>query len=166
LPAFAPDEEISVLAAFAAVPALAFAQHWRQTPEAGLKPETVKVGRRESAEGSAEQLLRLLWARVSEALQEAVNMKDRAKITSTQNLFDRDPRGRTRLFDAAEQGLLQEVETMIFSLTGTGFYPQRLSFLEIHDNEGLTAADVAEQSGHKEIAELLRHERRRMEYFE
>ncbi len=48
LPAFAPDQETSVLAAFADVPALAFAQHWQQTPEAGLKPGTVKVGRRES----------------------------------------------------------------------------------------------------------------------
>lgn len=44
LPAFVPDEETSVVAAFADVPALAFAQHWRQIPEAGLKPGTVKVG--------------------------------------------------------------------------------------------------------------------------
>jgi len=55
---------------------------------------------------------------------------------------------------------------MIFSLTGTGFYPQRLGLIEIKDHEGLTAADVAEQNGHQAIANLLRGEMGRMEYFE
>ncbi len=55
---------------------------------------------------------------------------------------------------------------MIFSLTGTGFYPQRLGLIEIKDHDGLTAADLAEQNGHQAIADLLRGEMWRMEYFE
>ena len=54
---------------------------------------------------------------------------------------------------------------MISSLSRTGFYPQRLGFIQIEDNEGLTTADVAEQNGHKEIAELLRFEVWLMETF-
>ena len=84
----------------------------------------------------------------------------------TQALFHRDARGRTPLFYAAEKGLYQEVWAMIFSLTGTGFYPQRLGLIEIKDHDGLTAADVAEQNGHQAIADLLRGEMGRMEYFE
>ena len=82
------------------------------------------------------------------------------------DLFVRDSLGRTPLFYAVELGLMQEVRAMIFSLTGTGIFPQRLALLEKKDNEGLTAADVAEQNGHEEIAKLLRHEQIRMEYFE
>jgi len=55
---------------------------------------------------------------------------------------------------------------MIFSLSGTGLSPQRLSLITIKDLNGLTAADVAEQAGHKEIASLLRGEQGRMEFFE
>ena len=84
---------------------------------------------------------------------------------SSQELFDRDDRGRTPLFYAAEKGLRREVEAMIASLPSTGFYPQRLGFIQIEDNEGLTAADVAEQNGHKEIAELLRFKVWLMETF-
>ena len=75
----------------------------------------------------------------------------------TRDLFSRDARGRTPLFDAAEHGRLGEVKAMLASLPGTGFYPQRLGLIEIKDDDGLTAADVAEQRGHKEIAELLRY---------
>ena len=46
---------------------------------------------------------------------------------------------------------------MLANLTGTGFYPQRLGLIEMQDNDGLTAADVAERNGYKEIAELLRY---------
>jgi hypothetical protein len=80
--------------------------------------------------------------------------------------FARDGRGRTPLFYAAERGDPAEIERILQSLTGTGLYPQRLALLEIEDDEGLTAADVAESAGHAEIAELLRHERGRMEMFE
>lgn len=55
---------------------------------------------------------------------------------------------------------------MIVSLAGTGLAPQRLALISIEDQDGLTAADVAEQHGHLAIAELLRHEQLRMEYFE
>ncbi|HSV39934.1 MAG TPA: hypothetical protein VLI04_14345 [Nocardioidaceae bacterium] len=82
------------------------------------------------------------------------------------NPFARDERGRTPLFDAAEQGLEEAVTKMIFSLTGTGLFPQRLALLEIKDQDGLTAADVAERAGHSSIAELLRGEQQRMEFFE
>jgi hypothetical protein len=55
---------------------------------------------------------------------------------------------------------------MIFSLAGTGLSPQRLALIGIEDSSGLTAADVAEQAGHIEIANLLRGEQGRMEWFE
>lgn len=81
-------------------------------------------------------------------------------------LFARDAVGRTSLFYAAERGDLEEVRRMIFSLAGTGVLCQRLSLIEIKDSSGLTASDVAERAGHKEIAALLRSEQGRMEYFE
>ena len=80
--------------------------------------------------------------------------------------FARDSVGRTSLFYAAERGDLEEVRQIIFSLAGTGLWPQRLSLIEVKDSSGLTAADVAEQAGHKEIADLLRSEQMRMEFFE
>lgn len=70
------------------------------------------------------------------------------------------------LFAAAEQGRQEEVSQIIFSLAGTGFAPPRLALIAIEDNDGLTAADVAEQRGHQVIADLLRGERARMEFFE
>ena len=82
------------------------------------------------------------------------------------NLFQRDSLGRTPLFYAAEKGREEEVREMIFSLRGTGVFPPRLSLIARQDHEGLTAADVAEQNGHQEIARLLRAEQGRMEYFE
>ncbi|HZO88676.1 MAG TPA: hypothetical protein VFB38_10095 [Chthonomonadaceae bacterium] len=66
LPAFAPDEEASVIAAFAPLPALAFEQRWRQTPEAGLKPGHVKVGRCENA----------LWALAEMEDEDIFNLAD------------------------------------------------------------------------------------------
>lgn len=84
----------------------------------------------------------------------------------TENLFVRDEDGRTVLFAAAEQGRQEEVSRIIFSLAGTGFAPQRLALIAIEDNDGLTAADVAERGGHRAIADLLRGEQARMEFFE
>lgn len=84
----------------------------------------------------------------------------------SRHLFVRDESGRTALFAAAEQGRHEEVSRIIFSLAGTGFAPQRLALLVIEDNDGLTAADVAERGGHPAIAELLRGEQARMEFFE
>ena len=81
-------------------------------------------------------------------------------------LFDKDSLGRTTLFYAAERGDIDQVRRIIFSLTGTGLYPQRLGLIEIKDASGLTASDVAEQAGHKDIADLLRGEQMRMEFFE
>jgi hypothetical protein len=78
----------------------------------------------------------------------------------------RDSVGRTDLFFAAEKGDIEEVRRIIFSLTGTGVCCQRLSAIAKKDSSGLTAADVAEQAGHKEIADLLRGEQVRMEYYE
>ena len=82
------------------------------------------------------------------------------------NLFDRDSTGRTTLFYAAERGDLEQVHRIIFSLTGTGLSCQRLALIKIRDSSGLTASDVAEQAGHTEIADLLRREQMRMEFFE
>jgi len=81
-------------------------------------------------------------------------------------MFERDSNGRTALFYAAERGDIDMVRQMIFCLSGTGLSLQRLSLLVIKDLNGLTAADVAEQAGHKEIASLLRGEQGRMEFFE
>ena len=81
-------------------------------------------------------------------------------------LFDQDSAGRTTLFYAAEKGDLEQVRQIIFSLSGTGLSLQRLSLITIVDASGLTAADVAEQAGHVEIASLLRSEQGRMEFFE
>ena len=83
-----------------------------------------------------------------------------------QRIAEQDARGRTPLFYAAEQGLLEEVSEMIFRFRGTGVFPPRLALISIKDHSGLTAADVAEQNGHEEIARLLRSEQGRMEYFE
>ena len=82
------------------------------------------------------------------------------------DLFAQDSVGRTALFYAAERGDLKEVHRIIFSLAGTGLSCQRLSLFEIRDSSGLTASDVAEHAGHKEIADLLRGEQMRMEFFE
>ena len=82
------------------------------------------------------------------------------------DLFELDAHGRTPLFYAAEKGLEEEVIEMIFSLRGTGLSLPRLKLITTKDHSGLTAADVAEENGHKEIARLLRVEQGRMEYFE
>ena len=82
------------------------------------------------------------------------------------HLFEQDALGRTPLFYVAEKGLEQEVREMIYSLRGTGLSPTRLKLISTKDHSGLTAADVAEQHGHKEIARLLRIEQGRMEFFE
>jgi len=81
-------------------------------------------------------------------------------------LFEEDVAGRTPLFRAAEKGLEYEVREIIFSLRGTGLAPPRLALIATKDVLGLTAADVAEQNGHEEIADLLRSEQGRMEFFE
>ena len=85
---------------------------------------------------------------------------------NSRELFVLDERGRTLLFAAAEQGRHEEVARIIFSLAGTGFAPQRLALIAIEDNDGLTAADVAERAGHQAVADLLRGEQLRMEFFE
>ena len=85
---------------------------------------------------------------------------------SSSDLFAQDSAGRTALFYAAERGDLEEVRRMIYSLAGTGLWPQRLGLISIVDSSGLTASDVAEQAGHKEIADLLNSEQIRMEYYE
>jgi len=80
--------------------------------------------------------------------------------------FDCDAAGRTALFHAAEKGDMEEVHRIIFSVAGTGVCCQRLSLIQIKDESGATASDVAEQNGHAEIASLLRGEEMRMEFFE
>jgi hypothetical protein len=89
-----------------------------------------------------------------------------ANVTNRFDLFAQDSFGRTSLFTAAERGDLQEVRRIIFSLTGTGLGCQRLSLIQIRDSSGLTASDVAEHAGYREIADLLRGEQGRMEFFE
>jgi len=78
-------------------------------------------------------------------------------------LLEQDARGRTPLFYAAESGRMDEVWEIIFSFRGTGLSPTRLAVITTKDHAGLTAADVAEENGHEEIARLLRSEQGRME---
>ena len=87
-------------------------------------------------------------------------------MTRGTDLFARDALGRTSLFYAAERGDLEQVRQIIYSLAGTGLSCQRLALLVIEDSSGLTASDVAERAGHKEIADLLLGEQMRMEFFE
>ena len=87
-------------------------------------------------------------------------------MTNKSDLFAQDSGGRTALFYAAERGDIEQVRRMIFSLPGTGLWCQRLALIEIRDSSGLTASDVAEQAGHKQIADLLRGEQMLMEFFE
>lgn len=87
-------------------------------------------------------------------------------VERRKRLLAQDALGRTSLFYAAEKGLEREVKEIIFSFRGTGLSPTRLSLIATKDRSGLTAADVAEQNGHKEIAGLLRGEQARMEYYE
>jgi hypothetical protein len=81
-------------------------------------------------------------------------------------LLEQDALGRTPLFYAAEKGLEEEVWEIIFRFRGTGLCPPRLALITTKDHSGLTAADVAEQNGHQGIADLLRVEQGRMEFFE
>ena len=81
-------------------------------------------------------------------------------------LMARDGRGRTPLFAAAETGDRAAVEAIIFALRGTGAFPPRLTLLEVRDDGGRTAADVAAQAGHADVARLLRDEAARMRLFE
>jgi ankyrin repeat protein len=87
-------------------------------------------------------------------------------VTNRSDPFAQDSVGRTSLFYAAERGDLGQVHRIIFSLAGTGLSCQRLALIKIRDSSGLTASDVAEQAGHTEIADLLRGEQMRMEFFE
>jgi hypothetical protein len=111
------------------------------------------------------------WITATGHCQDGVWMA--TELQSAQNLaapaaavFARDALGRTRLFYLAAKGRREEVERVIFSLTGTGIFPQRQALLEIKDNDGLTAADAAERHGHDAIAALLRGELGRMDFFE
>jgi ankyrin repeat protein len=88
-----------------------------------------------------------------------------ARRERRKRLFEQDALGRTPLFYAAEEGLEEEVREMIFSLRGTGLGLARLKLITTEDHSGFTAADVAEQNGHNEIARLLRVEQGRMEYY-
>lgn len=81
-------------------------------------------------------------------------------------MFAQDREGRTALHHAAERGDLDAAWGMMRTLAGTGVFPPRKSLLEIRDNAGMTAAEVAAEAGHTELAEVLKHEWVRMELFE
>jgi hypothetical protein len=84
----------------------------------------------------------------------------------TQDNFKQDEEGRTPLFYAAQVGDKAIVGAIIFRERGTGLFPRRLALLQITDKQGLKAADLAEQAGRREIADLLRSEESRMEWSE
>lgn len=83
----------------------------------------------------------------------------------TDDPFEVDAGGRTRLFYLAQEGRDEEIERLLGKLPGTGFYPQRLGLLLTRDREGLTAADLAERHGHTALADLLRYKAWAMETF-
>ena len=80
--------------------------------------------------------------------------------------FKTDDLGRTPLFYAVAKDDRKEVESIIFSLSGTGLSCQRRALLAHKDNVGLTAIDLAEKLGHEGIRALLSAELGRMEFFE
>lgn len=80
-------------------------------------------------------------------------------------LFNKDNEGRTSLFHAAKEGDIQAVKRIIYSLSGTGLWPERLSLITNKDNNGKTAIDAAQQAGNDDIAQLLAGEQGRMEHF-
>ena len=82
------------------------------------------------------------------------------------DFFKTDERGRTGLFYAAERGNTEEVKAILNNLTGTGISCQRLALINLKDSEGLSAIDAAERAGKNDIAELLRIEKLRMEFYE
>ena len=87
-------------------------------------------------------------------------------IERRKRLLKQDTRGWTPLFYAAKEGDEEAVKEIIFRFRGTGMLPPRLALIATKDHAGLTAADVAEQNGHEEIARLLHGEQGRMEWFE
>ena len=82
------------------------------------------------------------------------------------DFFKTDKRGRTTLFYAAEIGDIEAVKAIIYKLVGVGVSCQRLALINRRDREGLTAIDVAEKAGNSEVADLLRGEKFRMEFYE
>ena len=82
------------------------------------------------------------------------------------DFFKTDKKGRTTLFYAAKIGDIETVKAIIYKLAGTGVSCQRLALIDQKDLEGLTAIDVAEKAGNREIVNLLRCEKMRMEFFE
>ena len=82
------------------------------------------------------------------------------------DFFKTDKKGRTTLFYAAEIGDVETVKAIIYKLAGTGVSCQRLALINQRDLEGLTAIDVAEKAENREIVDLLRCEKMRMEFFE
>lgn len=82
------------------------------------------------------------------------------------SFFKTDVRGRTTLFYAAEIGDIEVVKAIIYKLAGTGVSCQRLALINRKDMDGLTAIDVAEKTGNREIANLLQTEKMRMEFYE
>ncbi len=116
----------------------------------------------ESEEPNKEQGQAESTGGLRQAFREILDsLADRRRRLSQQDIV-----GRTPLFYAAENGLEEEVREIIFSFRGTGMFPPRLALITQKDVLGLTAADVAEQNGHEEIAQLLRSEEGRMEFFE
>ncbi|GAB4463877.1 MAG: hypothetical protein Kow0031_41690 [Anaerolineae bacterium] len=82
------------------------------------------------------------------------------------DFFKTDSTGRTTLFYAAEIGDIETVKAIIYKLVGVGISCQRLALINRKDAMGLTAIEVAEQAGNNEIADLLRSEKFRMEFYE
>ena len=84
----------------------------------------------------------------------------------TNTAFKTDDNGRPALFHAVEIGDIELVKSIIYNLAGTGLGCQRLALINLKDSKGLTAIDIAEKEGNDEIADLLKSEKMRMEFFE
>ena len=87
-------------------------------------------------------------------------------MSTSNDYFKTDDRGRTILFHYAFIGDKEQVEKIIYSLPSTGLSGQRRALINHKDNDGQTAMDLAQKSGHHEIATLLQVEIDRINFFE
>jgi len=79
--------------------------------------------------------------------------------------FKQDDIGRTVLFYAIAKDDIDEVESIIFGLSGTGLGGQRAALIKHQDHMGLNAIDYAVKMERKEIENLLTAQLGRLEYF-
>ena len=79
--------------------------------------------------------------------------------------FQQDAKGRTALFYAVERGELLLLKKLLFSLNGTGLFCQRGALMNIKDQTGISAEDLAQRLEKQTIYQLLSRESTRIEFY-